>query len=69
LANFREHVFHGLGCIRARRRAGMLPVPALASSCVGAGWGCPLFFLALLLSAASPQEVVRHPPHGVRGPA
>src|SRR5918997_1950516 len=48
------------------RRAGVLSVPALVSSCLGSGRSCA--FLALLLLSA-PQEVVREPPHGVRGSA
>src|SRR5829696_2762418 len=56
--------------MRARRRPGPItsrPSPPLAS--VVPRGVCPLFFLARLLPAAAPQEVVRHSPYGARGPA
>ena len=48
------------------RRAGVLSVPALASSCLSTG--CARSFLALLLFSAS-QDVVRDPPYGASGAA
>src|SRR4051794_23563425 len=54
----------GRSCIRARRRAGVLSVPALLLVSVLDAHS----FLALLLLFAS-QEVVRDPPYGVRGSA
>src|SRR5829696_4685488 len=56
--------------MRARRRPGPItsrPSPPLAS--VVPRGVCPLFFLARLLPAAAPQEVVRHSPYGARDPA